>query len=82
MRDFRITCANDDDGTTEYRDYRTSSIGEALAMAERDDAGRQTLTYGIQPEDYDGARAEGIAFNEADGLLVDDAPTTTNKEQE
>lgn len=56
--------------TEEYRDYTASSVAEALTMAERDDAGRQPRTYGILPEDYDTARAEGIDFNEADGLLL------------
>lgn len=57
----------------EFREYEASSLSEALTMAERDNAGRPNAPdcYGIPPEDFDVARAEGIAFNEADGLLVD-----------
>lgn len=54
----------------EHRLYEATSLSEALAMAERDDAGRADYTYGILPEDFDLARADGIDFNEADGLLV------------
>lgn len=54
----------------QIRAYRARSIGEALTMAERDDAGQAEWIYGVRPEDYDAARREGIAFNEADGLLV------------
>lgn len=60
------------DHSEEYRDYVADSLSEALTMAERDDAGRGSYTYGVLPEDYPQARAEGIAFNEADGLLLDD----------
>ena len=54
----------------EIREYEATALSEALAMAERDDAGRADFVYGILPEDYDIARAEGIDFNEADGLLI------------
>jgi hypothetical protein len=57
----------------EEREYEASALGEALAMAEADDAGRADFVYGICPEDYDIARAEGLSFNEADGLLTDAA---------
>lgn len=50
--------------------YEATSIGEALAMAERDCAGKADATFGINAEDYAEAKAEGIAFNEADGMLV------------
>jgi hypothetical protein len=56
--------------TEEHRDYQAESLSEALTMAERADAGRATYTYGIPPEAYEQARAEGIAFNDADGLLI------------
>jgi hypothetical protein len=54
----------------EHRLIEASSLGEALLVAERQDAGRATYVYGICPEDFDQARDEGIEFNEADGLLV------------
>jgi len=57
--------------TIEERDYEATSVSEALTMAERAEAGQRTVTFGIQPRDYDEALAEGVAFNEADGLLVD-----------
>lgn len=53
-----------------HRTYDATSLSEALMMAERADAGRADFTYGIRPEDYPVAIEEGIAFNEADGLLV------------
>ncbi len=56
----------------EVREYQASSLAEALTMAERQDAGKPypPTCYGVLPEDFDRARAEGIEFNEADGLLV------------
>jgi hypothetical protein len=56
----------------EFREYQATSLSEALTMAERDDAGRPDAPtcYGIPPEDFDIARAEGIEFNDADGLLL------------
>ena len=56
----------------EHREYHAASLSEALMMAERADAGRPNApdAYGILPEDYAQARAEGIQFNEADGLLI------------
>lgn len=55
----------------EHRAYTASSLSEALTMAEREDAGRASYTYGLMPEDYPEASGAGIAFNEADGLLLD-----------
>ncbi len=54
------------------RAYEATALGEALLMAERDDAGQggSAITYGVLPEYFAIARAEGIEFNEADGLLV------------
>jgi hypothetical protein len=69
-RIYLITCVDDAAGTAEHREYQASSVGEALLMAERDNAGARSLTYGIQPEDYPEARDEGIEFNEPDGLLL------------
>lgn len=60
------------DHAEERRVYVATSIGEALTMAERADAGRASYVYGVTPADYAEARGEGIAFNEADGLLIDD----------
>lgn len=54
----------------EHRIYTASSLSEALAMAEREDAGRADYVYGINPSDYAVASEDGIAFNEADGLLT------------
>lgn len=56
--------------TEEIRTYEATSLGEALAMAERADAGLRDCIYGVVAGDFDIARAEGIQFNEADGLLV------------
>jgi hypothetical protein len=70
-REFRVLAMDPADGSAEFRDYRATSLGEALTMAERADAGIRTRLYGVMPEDYAIARAEGIAFNEADGLLLD-----------
>jgi len=53
----------------QHREYWAGSLREALALAKREDA-PGTFTYGIVPEDYEQARAEGIRFNEADGLLM------------
>lgn len=61
----------------QLRRYTASTLGEALTMAERADAGQTaangggSYVYGIRARDYAIARAEGIHFNEADGLLVD-----------
>jgi hypothetical protein len=71
VRAYRITAMNPEDGATEYRTYEATSLAEALTMAERDDAGKVTRIYGIQPEDYGQADVEGIRYNEADGLLTD-----------
>ena len=68
--EWQIIAMDPKNGSEEIREYEADSLGEALAMAERDDAGSATRIYGIMPEDYDIARAEGIAYNEADGLLL------------
>lgn len=67
---YRVRRVTLDPHVEEFRDYEASSLGEALAMAERDDAGREDAIYGICPEDYATAQDEGIEFNEADGLLI------------
>lgn len=71
-RDYLITCIEilpsaEQPERTEYRTYRATSIGEALTMAERDGVADY---YGIQPDDRDAARREGIAFDD-DGMLID-----------
>jgi hypothetical protein len=58
------------DHAEEVRSYTASTLSEALTMAERADAGLADYAYGILPTDYAQALNEGIAFNEADGLLV------------
>ena len=70
-RAYTITHFINGGETIEDADYIATSLSEALMMAERAEAGRRTVTFGIQPIDYALALAEGIAFNEADGLLVD-----------
>jgi hypothetical protein len=67
---FTVRAVQFDPHLEQERDYEATSLGEALTMAEREDAGRASFTYGILPEDYAVARCEGIAFNEADGLLL------------
>lgn len=67
---FLITTHDPSNGTEDFDAIEASSLAEALTIAERTDAGICTRVYGITPDDYDRARAEGIAFNDADGLLV------------
>lgn len=54
-----------------YRRFSASDVGEALAMAEREDAGKLTASYAILPEDYEEARKLGIHFFEGDGNILD-----------
>jgi hypothetical protein len=70
-RIYRIRVISFDPHTEEVREYPAVSLSEALSMAERDDAGIRNVTYGIPPELYAIARFEDIAFNDADGLLLD-----------
>ena len=56
--------------TEEILSIPASSYSEALTIAERQDAGHRDRVYGIPVDSYLTARAEGIAFNEADGLLI------------
>ena len=72
---YRILTVTDDGGasgwTEHIRSVEATSVSEALTMIERSDAGKLAVhAYGICPEDYAQARAEGIAFNDADGLLT------------
>jgi hypothetical protein len=70
MARFQIMVQQQADGSEAIYEYEASSIGEALTMAERDNAGVTDVILGIRPEDYEAARVEGIEFNEADGLLL------------
>jgi len=70
---YTITAMNPTTGAEELREYEATSLAEALTMVERADAGKVDRIYGIQAADYITARAEGIVFNEADGLLLDTA---------
>ena len=69
-RDYQVLAVRLPEQTEEHRLYRAVSLSEALSMAEREDAGKGTYTYGVLPEDFTQATEEGIAFNPADGLLV------------
>lgn len=67
---FKIACLNSQDGSETVVEVEATSVGEALTMAERAHAGVADRIFGIAPDDYEAARAEGIEFNEADGLLI------------
>lgn len=67
---FTIRVVSFDPTYTETRrTYSATTLSEALTMAERDHVGTDVI-LGIVPEDYETAKAEGIAFNEANGLLI------------
>lgn len=53
--------------------FHATSYAEALTMAERKYAGVADMLFGIvaTAKNYTRAKAEGIQFNEADGLLID-----------
>jgi ABC-type tungstate transport system permease subunit len=51
--------------------YAATSLSEALAMAEQADAGTRDTAIAIPAELFAVAMAEGIAFNPADGRLID-----------
>jgi len=57
----------------EIREIAASCYAEAFGIAERADAGAADFVYGVPVDSFERARLEGIAFNEADGLLVDEA---------
>ena len=67
---YTITILDPETGAETYRTISASTLGEALTMAERADAGVRTRLYGISPADYTTANVEGIDYNVADGLLV------------
>jgi hypothetical protein len=69
-RTYCILAADPTTGREETREYDATSLAEALTMAEADDAGVADYLYGICPDDYAQATAEGIDFNVADGLLL------------
>jgi hypothetical protein len=72
MKIYRVLAAQHDRNVEEIREYRASCYAEAFGMAERADAGVADFSYGVPADAFDLARREGLAFNEADGLLVDD----------
>ena len=69
-REYQIIAIDPRTKAEETRTITASSIGEALTIAERQDAARATRNYGITSADFDAARDEGIEFNETDGRLV------------
>lgn len=73
-KDYLIyTTPADFDGNFErcfYRRFSAADLGEALMMAEREDAGKLDASYAILPEDYAEARQLGINFFENDGNLL------------
>jgi hypothetical protein len=58
------------ENTEAIHTYDATDYAEALTMAERAFAGIEDVLIAIPADAYDLARAEGIAFNEADGMLV------------
>lgn len=68
-RIYRVRITFPQQNRDEVREYTATALGEALLMAERDIAGSDA-TVAIRPEDYAQAHAEGLSFNEADGLLI------------
>lgn len=70
MKPYQVLIARPDENREEIRTFHASDYSEALTMAERSLAGIADANFGIPADCYDLARAEGIEFNEADGLLV------------
>lgn len=73
---YMITSLNPDTNHISLRTYRASSLRGALQAAliadvTSGDFGRIACVYGIAPDDYPTANAEGIKYNVADGLLTD-----------
>lgn len=59
-------------GTETQQTYTAPTLRDALHKAELCWQGApHPVTLGISPDDYATARAEDIAFNDADGLLID-----------
>lgn len=70
MTTYQVLIGRPDENREETRTYNATSYAEALTMAERAFAGMADVLIGIPADAFDLARAEGIEFNEADGLLV------------
>lgn len=70
MNTYRVLISRPDENSEEVVAFDASDYAEALTMAERSLAGNTDAAFGIPADAYDLARAEGIEFNEADGLLV------------
>jgi hypothetical protein len=68
-RIYTILAVRDNDGTISERKHaiEATSLSQALTIAERRGYGDY---YGVMPENYPDAVADGIEFNEADGLLL------------
>ena len=65
-----------DQNTEEVRTFEAPTYAEALTMALAVVAGVDAgAVIAIPYEAFDLARAEGVTFNEADGLILSDRPT-------
>lgn len=75
-RPYQIHVVTDEDsggaaGWTEFtREIHATSLSEALAICERQDAGRVTAQYGVTDADLDEARRDGLRLTD-DGFLMD-----------
>lgn len=69
---YRVLISRPNESREDICTYDATSYAEALTMAERSLAGVVDAMYGIPTDAYDLARAEGVRFNDADGLLIDD----------
>lgn len=67
MKTYTITAIIGDGETATDHSIDATSIGEALMIAQRSHLGS---FYAIKPSDYTEATAEGINYNEADGVLL------------
>lgn len=70
-RDYPVLVADYAANEERTETYRATSYAEALAMAERALAGKSDATVAIPRAMFETARAEGLRFNEADGILLD-----------
>lgn len=70
MKIYRVVVAEPAENRERTFQFEAVSYAEALTMAERKFAGIAETLIGIPRGSYDLARAEGIDFNEADGLLI------------
>lgn len=68
LRTYEIVTVSTETGRSETQNIQATSWSEAFAIAERMTA--YEALFGITPNHYESARAEGLAINEADGLLL------------